>query len=483
MGKRLLRIGVCVVLLFGVATKGPMPERDPKDPPPPERILVIAPHCDDEVLSSGELIYAAQRRGDRIKVVVMTNGDGFRLAEFLAERKILSTPKDFIEFGYQRQKESLDALSILGLPAQDPVFLGLPDRGVDEIWRNFLSPSEPYRSRYTNASSVPYENAYEPGAPYSALTVLNQLQRILDDFKPTEIIYPMPHDAHPDHRATHAFVEYLLQKGYREKIGGRLKERMYLVHRGRNWPSPRGQDLTNTLYPPKDLLNIGYQWEAVEAEDDAAQQKLKAIEAYKSQDSTLKKYLRSFARRNELFVQPIISRVQEVPGPVEPNVARPPWMLSLSPVIMDPVGDTVSRDFEKAADFSAVYAAANEQFLFLLVKTSGRIPITTRFEVDIKVYDDAPVDQISLTLVGRKLRDATETRVDAMHTDSRKLQGVLADFDGNYIGIRLPRQRLGKGILFSIVSYANGHLWVDQTPYRSMLLEAPAAPSRPQSPK
>lgn len=475
-------MGVWAMLLAGVAQRQLMPARDPKDSSPPERILIIAPHCDDEVLSSGELIHNARLRGDAIEVVVMTNGDGYRLAEIMAERRLLSTPKDFIEFGYQRAQESLDALNVLGLPAQNVIFLGLPDRGVDEIWRDYLSPTQPYRSAYTKVTAVPYDNAYEPGAPYSALTVLNQLQKILEDFKPTEIIYPMPHDAHPDHRATQAFVEYVLESGYRAKMGGKLKERQYLVHRGRNWPWPRGVDLTNTLYPPKDLLNIGYHWEAVEAEDESAALKLKAIETYKSQDAALKKYLRSFARRNELFVLPLVSRVQEVAGPVEANLAKPPWMDSLAPLIQDPVGDTMSRDIEKGADFSAVYAAASEQSLFLMVKTAGKIPITTRFEADIKVYGDAPLDEIKLTFVGRKLKDATETRVDTLHTDTKPLKDVLGSIEGNQIGIRLPRKLVGRGVLFSMWSYANGHVWMDQTPYRSLLLEPAPGAKKPELP-
>ncbi|MGH8104226.1 MAG: PIG-L deacetylase family protein, partial [bacterium] len=389
MGRRIFHLIGLAVALGAAASVGRRAEELPKNGSPPlERILVIAPHCDDEVLAAGEYIFNSLGRGQKIKVVVMTNGDGYRIAEMLAERRILSTPKDFIEFGVQRQKESTEALGILGLKPEDATFLGLPDRGLDDIWRRFLSPSNPYRSPYTKASAVPYSNAYEPGSSYDATTIINQLQRILDDFQPTEIIYPMPHDAHPDHWATHAFVEYILERGNRARMGGRLKERMYLVHRGAKWPWPRGENLNNTLAPPNDLLNIGYQWEAIYADADAIQQKLRAIQAYRTQELTLHKYLHSFARRNELFANPIASTPEWVPGPIEASVVIPPWLRNLPPIIVDPVGDTVSRDLQKSADFSSVSAAENEDSLFLLIRTARNIPITTRYEVDIKIYDD-----------------------------------------------------------------------------------------------
>ncbi len=41
-----------------------------------ERILIFAPHPDDELLGNGGLIQDAKNRGDEVIVVLMTNGDG-----------------------------------------------------------------------------------------------------------------------------------------------------------------------------------------------------------------------------------------------------------------------------------------------------------------------------------------------------------------------------------------------------------------------
>src|SRR5437764_4809009 len=54
----------------------------PQEPPPDarSRILVLAPHCDDETLGAGGYMAMAARLGARVRVVMLTNGDGFPLA-------------------------------------------------------------------------------------------------------------------------------------------------------------------------------------------------------------------------------------------------------------------------------------------------------------------------------------------------------------------------------------------------------------------
>src|SRR5262249_38101626 len=53
----------------------------PTEPPPArgDRLLVLAPHCDDETLGVGASIAHAARVGARVRVILVTNGDGFPL--------------------------------------------------------------------------------------------------------------------------------------------------------------------------------------------------------------------------------------------------------------------------------------------------------------------------------------------------------------------------------------------------------------------
>ena len=79
------------------------------------RLLVLAPHCDDETLGSAGMILAARRAGMQVQVVIATNGDGYLFATIQDFRKIYPRPADFIRFGEMRQQESLAALAILGV--------------------------------------------------------------------------------------------------------------------------------------------------------------------------------------------------------------------------------------------------------------------------------------------------------------------------------------------------------------------------------
>ncbi len=52
------------------------------------RLLILAPHCDDETLGSAGLILAAERAGIQVRVVIATNGDGYFFATAQDFRKV-----------------------------------------------------------------------------------------------------------------------------------------------------------------------------------------------------------------------------------------------------------------------------------------------------------------------------------------------------------------------------------------------------------
>lgn len=69
-------------------------------------MLVVAPHSDDEVLGSAEFIKKTLKNGGHVKVVLITNGDGFKSALQLDYLNIHPKSGDYVRFGYERQKES-----------------------------------------------------------------------------------------------------------------------------------------------------------------------------------------------------------------------------------------------------------------------------------------------------------------------------------------------------------------------------------------
>src|SRR5215470_14613399 len=50
------------------------------NPARPQSIVIFAPHPDDEVIGCAGVIMQALARGARVKVVAITNGDGFPAA-------------------------------------------------------------------------------------------------------------------------------------------------------------------------------------------------------------------------------------------------------------------------------------------------------------------------------------------------------------------------------------------------------------------
>src|SRR5262245_52083561 len=98
-GRGLFTIGVALLLGGARSDAARRPQTRP-DPPPPDvsydtRLLVVAPHPDDEVLAAGGLMQHVLAAGGQVRVVYLTNGDGYRDGVRLEEREARPKPKDF----------------------------------------------------------------------------------------------------------------------------------------------------------------------------------------------------------------------------------------------------------------------------------------------------------------------------------------------------------------------------------------------------
>src|SRR5258707_1180052 len=119
-----------------------------------ERLLVLAPHPDDEVIACGGLVAQHLRENRKVRIVIATNG---------------AAQGD----GSSREEESRRGVAILGNGAEIE-FLRLPDRGL--------------------------ENAGEELA--------ERLRDELRSWLPDLIVVPSPIEIHPDHVAlSRAFCE------------------------------------------------------------------------------------------------------------------------------------------------------------------------------------------------------------------------------------------------------------------------------------
>ncbi len=122
-----------------------------------ERILVLAPHQDDETLGCGGRIIQLQKAGAEVTVVYTTDG---RLAncQFMESEEVVLT----------RKAEAIAACDVLGIPEENVVFLGFHDASLS--------------------------------AQIDA--VAKELMGVILQCQPTEIYFPYSHDFHPDHEAT-----------------------------------------------------------------------------------------------------------------------------------------------------------------------------------------------------------------------------------------------------------------------------------------
>src|ERR1051326_3646689 len=131
----------------------------PELPGPTEdkRILVFAPHCDDETLGCSGLLQQSVKAGAESRVVLLTNGDGFRVAVEREFRNLRVEPKDYIQFAGIRRQETYRGLKNLGIAHDGVTFLGYPDRGLIPLWNDFWSPDHLFRSAYTGLDNAAYE--------------------------------------------------------------------------------------------------------------------------------------------------------------------------------------------------------------------------------------------------------------------------------------------------------------------------------------
>ena len=275
-----------------------------------ERLLVIAPHPDDETIGAAGLIQRVIERGGSVRVVLMTAGDAYSEVVRHETRKPEPSSADFIAFGERRIKESQAAMLELDQRGIRLQLLGFPDGGLDALLRMHWSRGDPYRSPTTSATDPPYEReALNPDIRYDGEDLRRELARVIEDARPTLIALPDPLDNHPDHHATGVFGllalnDWLSRRGsVSSEAGGRaLEPRIlaYLVH----WPHwPGGADDARQPFTlPRDFPAHGLGPVSLEISDQERRKKDAALARYASQQMVMSGMV-AFVREAELFIQ------------------------------------------------------------------------------------------------------------------------------------------------------------------------------------
>jgi len=266
---------------------------------PTDRVLILSPHPDDEVLGCAGAIRAALAAGAKVKVCFFTYGDNNELS-FLVYRKhpVLSS-KGIERMGEVRRAEAVVADTHLGLQKDDLVFLGYPDFTTLEIWFSHWGDAAPAHGMLSHATAVPYADAFRPGAPFKGDEIVQDLTSVIADFKPTDIFVSHPGDYNSDHQALYLFTRVALW-GMTGSESIRLHP--YLIHYP-GWPRPKGLHLGDALVaPPRFFIGTDQQLLSVSERDRTL--KYEALRAHRSQFAYNPTYLSSFVRANEMFLLP-----------------------------------------------------------------------------------------------------------------------------------------------------------------------------------
>lgn len=405
-----------------------MPRRD-------TRLLVFSPHIDDETLGCAGLIQQTLKAGGQVRIVFLTNGDGFRTAVERQVRSLRVGPTDYIQFAQLRQQESYRALGALGVEKKDVLFLGYPDAGLLSLWNSHWTPDSPYTSGYTRCSRSPYANTADPKSVYCGRDLTQDIRDAITAFRPTLVTVTHPAEDHGDHSAAADFVANALREVQADPAealwASRTALKYYLVHRG-DWPLPQGRRLDAGLSPPNEMEYVDTRWTSLPLTHAETKAKLGSIDLYESQTALMGRFLESFARRNELFGTIAAVHLATVPdGVMKMDADLKDWE-SLPPALLDPVRDNVLRDLQGSGDIRALYVCRDSKNLYLRLDTrqpvSGRMRYTFRLRAFGTRGETAnSVLTISLRPTGAALRG-----------------GVHAAAKGRVLELAVPWDRLAR---------------------------------------
>jgi LmbE family N-acetylglucosaminyl deacetylase len=145
-----------------------------------DRVLVIAPHPDDEAIATGGVLQVARAAGAACRVLVITDGDNNPWPQRWIEKRWHIGAADRARWGAERRSEAVAALQVLGLQPSDVRCFGFPDLGLTDVLLR--------------------------GEPALGETLAAQL----DEFQPSCLFLPALDDRHPDHSALHVLLQLVL---------------------------------------------------------------------------------------------------------------------------------------------------------------------------------------------------------------------------------------------------------------------------------
>lgn len=254
------------------------------------KVALLAPHQDDEILSSCLYLQKLRQQNHKISIVFATNGD-YKGSEIAKIRAV----------------ESLQALSLLGIEKEDVYFMGYADTGMSSansfLFRLYTSNSNQiYESPFSNKTYHPLGfdtvsfKLFGKESFYNKECFMVDLEAILNYLQPDLLLVPSHYDYHGGHKALGFFVKELLTL---KKM--KLPVYSYLIHAGDDLLWPNRNDLFFTR--PECITPEIWKTRIIHTfPNEAADWKRQIIQLFESQSPfTLENYLYSFAKKEEFF--------------------------------------------------------------------------------------------------------------------------------------------------------------------------------------
>lgn len=144
-----------------------------------DRVLVFAPHPDDETIATGELIQAVREAGAELRIVFATDGENNPWPQRWLERRWRIGPAERARWGRRRRREGITALTVLGVEGGHAHFLGWPDQGLTAL--------------------LMHDDC-----------AVGILAKEISAFEPTHVALPTLADRHPDHGALRVMLDLAL---------------------------------------------------------------------------------------------------------------------------------------------------------------------------------------------------------------------------------------------------------------------------------
>lgn len=404
-----------------------------------DRVLIVAPHPDDEVICNGGIIRYAVEHQIPVKVVVVTDGNDTKTSPLI------------------RHNETINGTKILGLKEEQVIFLGYKDGSLRSLLNDHWDDENPFTAS-DGSQQINYPYALEKNATYSGSNLAENLETIITDFKPTIIVYPSGDDEQFDHQATNGFIEHVTSRT--EYNGSKYA---YLLHLPPNWPSPRSYYPEYYLIPPPELVGVenGPEWSVFNLTTTQERLKEESLRAYRTQ-IVPSSYLLSFLRKNELFAEYSTLNVSRNGNITENDYASTSQVPS--ELFTDAAGDGKYHGKEKPWDIVSVGMNINNATTgrsWISLKTVGEPSSSAVYNVRLNIFNPEGTERVKISV------ESGTARLQREGIGNSTSEDIPLIIKNNTMVLGIPSNLFNNNPLF-ILSVDATKSWavLDQTPWR-----------------